>query len=94
MTTTDIAPDSVAVDGQQKHTFIERLVTSTSSLSIGKSWINTGLFYLISSSLLGFFLDIVRFDTDRYLIFSNVDTFFQFWSLNRTALVLLSLIHI
>ncbi len=94
MTTTDIAPDSVAVDGQQKHTFIERLVTSTSSLSIGKSWINTGLFYLISSSLLGFFLDIVRFDTDRYLIFSNVDTFFQFWSLNRTALVLLALIPI
>ena len=49
MTTTDIAPDSVAVSVQQKQTFIERLVTSTNNLSIGKLWINTGLFFLVVS---------------------------------------------
>ena len=92
MTTTDIAPDSVEVSVQQKQTFIERLVTSTNNLSIGKLWINTGLFFLVVSSLLGFLLDIVRFDADSYLIFSNIDSFFQFWSLNRTVLVLLTLI--
>ena len=37
-------------------------------------------------------LDIVRFDSDSYLIFSNVDKFFQFWSLHRTSIVLLAVV--
>ena len=89
MTTTDIAPDSVAVTSEQNQTFVERLVTNTSNSSIGKSWIFSGCIYFIFSTLLGFLLDIVRFDSDSYLIFSNVDKFFQFWSLYRTSIVLL-----
>ena len=45
MTTTDIAPDSVAVTSEQDQTYVERLVTSTSNSSIGKSWIFSGCDY-------------------------------------------------
>ncbi|MAT62671.1 MAG: hypothetical protein CL881_02600 [Dehalococcoidia bacterium] len=89
MTTTDTAPDPVAVTSEEDQTFVERLVTSTSNLSIGKSWIFSGCFYLVFSAVLGFLLEIVRFDSDSYLIFSDVDKFFQFWSLHRTSIVLL-----
>ena len=92
MTTTDIAPDSVAVTSEQDQTYVERLVTSTSNLSLGKSWIFSGCVYLVFSTVLGFLLDIVRFDSDSYLIFSNVDKFFQFWSLHRTSIVLLAVV--
>jgi len=92
MTTTDIAPDSVAVTSEQDQTYIERLVTSTSNSSIGKSWIFSGCVYLVFSTILGFLLDIVRFDSNSYLIFSNVDKFFQFWSLHRTSIVLLAVL--
>jgi len=92
MTTTDIAPDSVAVTSEQNQTFVERLVTNTGNLSIGKSWIFSGCIYFLFSTVLGFLLDIVRFDSDSYLIFSNVDKFFQFWSLHRTSIVLLAVV--
>ena len=92
MTTTDIAPDSVAVTSEQNQTFVERLVTNTSNSSIGKSWIFSGCIYFLLSTVLGFLLDIVRFDSDSYLIFSNVDKFFQFWSLHRTSIVLLAVV--
>ena len=55
MTTTDTAPDPVAVTSEEDQTFVERLVTSTSNLSIGKSWIFSGCFYLVFSAVLGFY---------------------------------------
>ncbi len=61
MTTTDTAPDPVAVTNEEDQTFVERLVTGTSNLSIGKSWIFSGCIYLVFSTVLGFLLEIVRF---------------------------------
>jgi len=63
------------------------LVASNDHKMVGRLWIGASLLFLVATAILGFVASLERTSLDGIDIFGNVTTYFQAWTLFRTASV-------
>jgi hypothetical protein len=89
MTATDTHTESY-VDGADDGTpetgdGLYRLVASNDHKMVGRLWIGASLLFLVATTILGVVSSLERTSLDGIDIFGDVPTYFQAWTLFRTA---------
>lgn len=69
-----------------------RLVASNDHKMIGRLWIGTSLLFMLATVVLGVVSNIERISLDGVDVFGDIATYFQAWTLFRTAAVFMVII--
>lgn len=95
MTATDTQIDTHVNDQDVDSTTndgLYRLVASNDHKMIGRLWVGTSLLFTLANAVLGVVSSIERVSLDGIDVFGDVTTYFQTWTLFRTAAIFMVVI--
>ena len=91
-THTETHVDDHAVAAAETNDGLYRLVASNDHKMIGRLWIGTSLLFMLAAVVLGVVSNIERVSLDGIDVFGDVPTYFQTWTLFRTAAVFMVIV--